>query len=70
MDKYTNHKKLKLLSTGDVIKIATDAGIWIDNPEMNQSIPAQRLKTRLKKFADRIQLLTAEQFEDRIPDID
>ena len=80
MDNPQTPQKIKLLSTKQVIEIATELELWVDNPEMNQSIPAQRLKTRLKKFADRIQhltaeqlvhpCLTAEQFEDRIPNID
>lgn len=70
MDNPQTPMKIKLLSTKQVIALAAEEDLWIDNPEMNQSIPAQRLKTRLKKFADRIQLLTVENFEDRIPDID
>ena len=80
MDIPQTPMKIKLMSTKQVIALATELEIWHDNPEMNQSIPAQRLKTKLKKFADRIQLLTyqsveetsftAEKLEDRIPDID
>lgn len=80
MENLQTPQKIKLLSTKQVIALATELELWVDNPEMNQSIPAQRLKTRLKKFADRIQhltseqlvhlCLTAEQIEDRIPDID
>lgn len=80
MDIPQTPTKIKLMSTKQVIALATELDLWVDNPEMNQSIPAQRLKTRLKKFADRIQQLTAEQLvhscltaeklEDRIPDID
>lgn len=80
MENLQTPQKIKLLSTKQVIALATEFDLWIDNTEMNQSIPAQRLKTRLKKFADRIQhltaeqlghpCLTAEQIEDRIPGID
>lgn len=80
MDNPQTPQKIKLLSTKQVIEIATELELWFDQPELNQSVPAQKLRTKLKKFADRVasltaeQLvhpcLTAEQFEDRIPDID
>ena len=80
MDNPQTPQKIKLLSTKQVIALATEFDLWIDNTEMNQSIPAQRLKTKLKKFADRVtsltaeqlihSCLTAEQLEDRIPDIE